>query len=212
MADVAALLRDERRALAELLEGLTADEWATPSLCAGWSVQDTAAHVAWMPVLPAGRAALELGRSGLRINRMIRDTARRWSRRGPEAIVEQLRRNIESGATPVGTSPAIGLADAVIHQLDVRLPLGRPRSIPGEAFTLVARLQVRLRWPSSVVVGGDVRRRLAGVRLIATDLDWSYGAGDEVRGSREALLLLLTNRPVADGELTGPGLGRLRRQ
>ena len=212
VADVGQLVRAERRALIELLEGLTPDEWATPSLCAGWTVQDVAAHIAWMPVLPAGQAVLELGRNGLRMNRMIGNTAIRWSGRGTRAILEQLRRNVETGATAVGTSPVIALADSVIHQLDIRRPLHRPRPTPRDAFTAVAELQAGLRWPKTIAIGGSVRRRIRGVRLVADDLDWSYGAGEEVRGSHEALLLLLTNRPVGEGELTGPGLARLDRQ
>lgn len=212
VVDVEQLIRAERRALIDLLETLSSEQWATPSLCAGWTVQDVAAHVAWMPALPAGRAALEFGRSGLRINRMIGDSAIRWSKRGTGAILEQLRRNVETGATPLGASLIIGLADAVIHQLDIRRPLDRPRPIPNDAFVAVAELQARLRWPSSVVVGGDVRRRIRGVRLVADDMDWSYGAGGEVRGSSEALLLMLTNRPVRRDELTGQGVSRLYRQ
>lgn len=57
----------------------------------------------------------------------------------------------------------------------------------------------------NAVVGGSARRRVAGVRLVATDADWSYGAGREVRGTAEALLLLLYRRRPRRGELAGPG-------
>jgi uncharacterized protein (TIGR03083 family) len=209
MADLGELLQAERQAFIELLETLTADEWAVPSLCAGWTVQDVAAHVAWMPALSAGQAVREMARSGFRINAMIAETALRWSARGPAAILEQLRTITRTGAVPVGTSPQIGLADAVIHQLDIRRPLSRPRPVPQAAFTAVADLQVSVRWPKTIVVGGSVRRRLRGVRLEADDIPWAFGDGEQVRGSREALLLLLTNRPVAQGELAGPGVARL---
>lgn len=39
----------ERQALAEELGTLTEQEWATPSLCAGWTVKDVAAHVISSP-------------------------------------------------------------------------------------------------------------------------------------------------------------------
>ena len=210
MADIAELLRAERLALIELLETLKADEWTVPSLCGGWTVQDVAAHIAWMPALSAKRAALELARRGFRINTMIAETAHIWSAQGPDAILEQLRVTMRTGAVPVGTSSLIGLADAVIHQLDIRRPLARPRPIPEAAFTAVADLQVSVRWPSTVVVGGSVRRRIRGVRLVADDNGWTFGAGAEVRGSPEAILLMLSNRPLRQGELTGPGSERLR--
>jgi hypothetical protein len=49
---------------------------------------------------------------------------------------------------------------------------------------------------------------------VATDTDWTHGAGPDVRASAEALLLLLYGRPVDPAELTGDGapvlLPRLR--
>lgn len=39
------LFPGEREALLNLLAGLTPEEWARPTICPGWSVQDIAAHV-----------------------------------------------------------------------------------------------------------------------------------------------------------------------
>lgn len=43
--DVVALFPDERAALLRVLEPLTAEEWATPTVCDGWSVKDVALHL-----------------------------------------------------------------------------------------------------------------------------------------------------------------------
>ena len=43
------VIAEQRRDLADLLEGLTAEQWQAPSLCAGWRVRDVAAHVALAP-------------------------------------------------------------------------------------------------------------------------------------------------------------------
>ena len=56
-----------------------------------------------------------------------------------------------------------------------------------------------------MLVGGSVRRRIDGLRLVADDVDWSHGHGLEVRASTQALVLMLTGRPVGATELTGPG-------
>jgi hypothetical protein len=48
-----------------------------------------------------------------------------------------------------------------------------------------------------------------GVRLVATDLDWSHGNGPEVRGSGEALLMAMAGRPAALDDLDGPGKAKL---
>jgi len=209
MADLAELTRDERLALIDLLEGLDEHEWTTPSLCEGWTVQDVAAHLAWAPVLSPARTLTELGRARLSVNRMIADTAKRDAARGPAAIITQLRSNAQSGAKPMGMPRVASLADAVVHQLDIRRPLGRPRTIPPEAFRRAATFFAGTGFPGSVVVGGNVRRRVAGLRLVADDVDWSHGEGPEVRGSSEALMLMLAGRPVPDDALTGPGAADL---
>jgi hypothetical protein len=61
-------------------------------------------------------------------------------------------------------------------------------------------------------LGGFVgaKKRAEGLRLIATDVDWSSGQGPEVRGTGEAVLLAITGRPVALDELTGDGVDTLR--
>ena len=49
-------------------------------------------------------------------------------------------------------------------------------------------------------------RRIRGLRLVATDLDWSMGRGAEVSGPGEALLMAMAGRRDAVGDLAGPGL------
>lgn len=55
-----------------------------------------------------------------------------------------------------------------------------------------------------------------GVRLVPSDLDWRHGSGLEVTGPAEAVLMAVTGRASALGELRGPGLpvlaGRLARR
>ena len=46
MADLLPMIRTERLALIDFLETLTPADWAVPSLCDGWTVQDVAAHLA----------------------------------------------------------------------------------------------------------------------------------------------------------------------
>ena len=54
------------------------------------------------------------------------------------------------------------------------------------------------------------KRRLRGLRLVATDTTWSAGEGAEVRGPVQALLLLLTGRiEAALPHLDGPGAKQL---
>ena len=166
---------------------------------------DVAAHLAWAPVLGVGAGAAATVRHGFSMNRMIARSAVGWSERGRDAILAQLRDNARTGATPIGMPPVAALADAVVHGMDVRRPLGLPAGVPVEALAPLAEFGLRTPWPINVVVGGSARRRVAGVRLVATDTDWTHGSGPDVLASAETLLLLLYGRPVAPDELTGPG-------
>ena len=198
MTELTELIRTERLAFIDLLKTLTEDQWRTPSLCSAWTVENVAAHLAWAPVagpLEMGPAAL---RAGFRTNRLIADSAVRWTARGRPAILDQLRKNVESDAKPLGMPPVAALTDAVVHGLDVRVPLGLHRDVDPEAFRLIADWTVGSRWPMTIPVGGNVRKRLRGTRLVATDTDWAWGEGAELREPADRILLRLLGRdPVA---------------
>ena len=54
------------------------------------------------------------------------------------------------------------------------------------------------------------KKRIAGLKLVATDMDWSCGEGLEVRGTGEALLMAMNGRTAALDDLSGEGLATLR--
>ncbi len=53
---------------------------------------------------------------------------------------------------------------------------------------------------------------MRGLRLVATDLGFSFGAGPEVHGKAEALLMGIAGRRSVLAELSGPGQGKLARR
>jgi uncharacterized protein (TIGR03083 family) len=206
---VGELVRSERIALADLLATLTTAQWATPSLCGRWTVQEVAAHLAFEPVQPVAASLRAAARHGFRINRVIAENAVEWARRGPDAVLAQLRATAETGATPPGMPDAAALTDAVVHPLDVRRPLGLHRAVPVEAFERTAAFLAGARWPLTLPLGGSGRRRLEGVRLVADGLDWSTGRGLDVHAGPEVVLLVLAGRAVPRADLDGPGADRL---
>jgi hypothetical protein len=96
------------------------------------------------------------------------------------------------------------LTDGLIHQQDIRRPLKEPRTIPAE------RLLPALRTALFGVLLGV--RRVRDVRLVATDMEWTFGRGPEVRGTGEALLMAVAGRKAVAGELDGPGAERVARR
>ncbi len=120
-------------------------------------------------------------------------------------IAAALRENADNPFRPPVVGYAGQLTDLQVHGQDMRRPLGLPHGLQLE----------RLRVSLDFLVGGrDIgfapRRRLAGLRFEATDLDWSWGSGPVLAGPAEVLAMSMTGRAVALAELDGPGVAILR--
>ncbi|MFI5908523.1 maleylpyruvate isomerase family mycothiol-dependent enzyme [Dactylosporangium sp. NPDC051541] len=194
----------QRRDLADLLDGLSATEWERPSLCAGWRVRDVAAHVALAPQPPGAWAmAVDAARAGGRFHKLNHDVSVRHARRPVADLVDELRRHADSRRLPIVTNYRNILFDVLVHAQDIAVPLGRPLPMPAGAASAAASRVWSMGWPFWA------RRRLRGVRLVATDADWAAGDGPEVTGPIDALLLFMTGRAAARPRLTGAGLARV---
>jgi len=205
-----AVIDAQRLDLADLLDSLADAEWERPSLCAGWRVRDVAAHLTFAQararelIAPAWRARGDF-------DRMIHDTAvARAHSLPPGRIVESIRAMAGSRRRAPGLSPLEPLIDVLVHGQDIAVPLGRPRVMPVDAAATAATRVWTTPWPLSTAFR-PVRARLAGLRLVATDTDWSVGEGAVVEGPMQSLLLLMTGRPTEHDRLTGPGARALAR-
>lgn len=196
-----------RRAVADLLESLDEQQLATPSLCAGWDVRTVGAHLAEAaaPELRATLAALVRARG--RLHRANDEAARRAAGRPVAETVALLRRRADSHFTPPVTGPRAPLAELLVHEGDMRLPLDLAYD-PDPAAVCLALDFVTTGRP----IGFVPRGRLRGLRLVATDVDWSWGAGPPTSGRGIDLLMAACGRtPVLD-QLHGPGADELRQR
>jgi uncharacterized protein (TIGR03083 family) len=200
---VRALARRERQDFADLLDGLPPQQWQAATLCAGWNVRDVAAHtIAYLDQSRTELTAAMLATRG-RVDRINESAMATHAGLAPG----RLRALMRAGADPSGAGALYGcrvaLIECLIHQQDIRRPLGLPRIVAAQPV-LAALAFARV----SPVIGGAWRTR--GLRLIATDLDWSAGRGPQIHGPGEALLLAMTGRIAAvAAELHGPGVARL---
>jgi uncharacterized protein (TIGR03083 family) len=202
MTPTSQMARDEREEFASFLDGLTPDQWSSPTLCELWTVREVAIHtVSYDELTTAGLVGRFLkGRlNTARINAIgVAD----YADRAPEQITAMIRANAEPHGLTGGFGGRIALTDGMIHQQDIRRSVGLPRTIDPE------RLRTALDFARfAPTIRGAWRAR--GVRLIATDLDWAYGKGLEVRGSGEALLMAMAGRRAALDDLDGPGKAKL---
>lgn len=192
----------ERRALLADVEGLTPGQWETPSLCAGRSVRDTLAHMTATARMTPPGFFRKLAGSGFRFETMTAREIAELTAGTPADTLAAFRAQLESVSHPPGPLDS-WLGETVVHAEDIRRPLGIVRAYPPEALTRLADFYRR----SNLIVGG--KRRVAGLRLRATDVDWSAGTGPEVSGPVLALLLAVTGRRGAHAELGGEGLPML---
>jgi uncharacterized protein (TIGR03083 family) len=197
----------ERLDLADLLDDLSEQEWAQQSLCTGWRVRDVAAHLA-LAQMPVGAATAAAVRSRGNFHRMIRDSALRHAAVPTARLADEIRGMVGSRRHAPGITDMEPLLDVLVHGQDIAVPLGRARPMPPVAAAAAATRVWTYRWPLSTVWRAPAR--LAGLELVATDTDWSAGAGTRVEGPIQALLLLLTGRTgAAMAGLAGPGARQL---
>jgi uncharacterized protein (TIGR03083 family) len=196
----------ERLSLAELLDDLSAEEWAKPSLCDGWRVRDVAAHLA-LAQMGWGNATVEMVRARGNFDRMVRNSAVRHAVAPTGRLTAEIRAMAGSRRHAPMVTPLEPLLDVLVHGQDIALPLGRTRTMPIEAATAAATRVWTTGWPLSTAF--HTRSRLRGLRLVASDTDWAVGKGALVEGPVDALLLLLTGRTAAVHRLSGPGLHQM---
>jgi uncharacterized protein (TIGR03083 family) len=192
----------ERLSLADLLDELSAPEWESPSLCAGWRVRDVAAHLT-LSQIGLFPAVVAVVRARGNFNRMVHDTAVRQARLPVREYAPRLRAMAGSRRKAPGVSHLEPLIDVLVHGQDIAIPLGRARLMPAEA----AMAAVDRVWPD--LFPWRARRKLSGFRFAATDCSWSAGEGVLVEGPIAAILLLLTGRNAALSQLSGPGATEL---
>ena len=200
------MAREEREEFAALLAGLSPQQWDQTTLCDRWRVRDVVAHVISYDELDRLGLIRRFAKGWLVLDRINAIGVTDYATRLPEELCELMRNNTEPHGLSAGFGGMIALVDGMIHQQDIRRPLTIPRTIPPQRLGAVLDFA-----RYAPLIRGAWRAR--GLRLVATDLDWSHGKGPEVRGSGEALLMAMAGRRDAlDDDLTGPGQPKLAQQ
>lgn len=147
-------------AVIDLADGFTAGEWALPTSCPGWSVQDVVAHVIGVEALLAGRPAPEvalpddLAHVRNDMGRMNELWVESYRGRPPAEVTADLRAVVaerrtalaamdqaafdEESFTPAGPDTygrfmRIRVMDIWVHEQDIREAVGRPGHLDGLA-------------------------------------------------------------------------------
>ncbi len=197
-------LADERLALADLLEGLTPEQWHVQTLCPAWDVHQMAAHLVAPVEGSTGLLLRLMVRSRLSPDRLGLLVTEHFADLPADELVTRLRAHARTELAP----PFVGLlgpyTDALVHGEDIRVPLGIRDDRPPQRWapTLDFLLSRRARL-------GFLPAAAPRLTYAATDVAWAHGAGPRVEGPAAALALALTRRTPRLDELAGPGVDTL---
>jgi hypothetical protein len=117
----------------------------------------------------------------------------------PDELLVQFKKTVGRRRTPPGAKPEIMLLDLVCHSGDIRRPTGTIRSVPEATLLTVADTVKRVGFPL------HAKKRIAGLRMSATDSDWSAGDGPTVEGPLASLIFVMAGRKAPLEDLSGEG-------
>ena len=205
------MIHEERRALLADVDGLTDAQWATPSLCPGWTVRDVFGHMTATTKMTPVRFVSHLASAGFRFHVMSAADVAAETAGAPQSTVAEFRSHLDAVTHPPGPVDAM-LGEAVVHSEDIRRPQGISRAYPAAAVTRAADFFKA----SNLLIG--TKSRIAGLTLRATDVDWTTGHGPEVSGPILSLLMAMTGRarplsttsPATGSQPSPHGCKRLR--
>src|SRR4051812_23213567 len=192
----------ERAALAADLEPVKEPDWDTQSLCQGWTVRDVLAHMTGTARISPGSFFGKIIASGFSLKKMQEKDIAELRGSAPAETLANFKAEVNSSKHPPGPTDT-WLGEVIVHCEDIRRPLGIKHDYPADALTRVADFYKG----SNLVIG--TKKRIAGLQLRATDVDWAHGEGPEVSGPMASLLMAMAGRKEAIADLSGEGLSTL---
>jgi len=200
--DVWKFIHTERAQMAETWKGLTPEQWASPSWCVGWPVQEVAGHIVAAAEQNPPNFFKDMALARFNFDAFADKDAKRNAAAGTAELIRRLQARTTTTNHPPAPVVAM-LGEIVVHGQDIRRPLGLAHHVPSAALVEVADSWKR----TNILIGA--KRRIAGLRLRATDVEWTNGDGPEVSGPMMALLLSMAGRKGAHWDLSGEGLAEL---
>jgi uncharacterized protein (TIGR03083 family) len=201
------MIADERIGLADELADLTDAQWATPSLCAGWTVRNVVVHLLMPFHVSLPSMLWKMATNGFDLDK-VSDKFAKSDTRPERELLDDLRANADHHFSPPGFGPEAPLTDLVVHGQDIRRPLGLAHRIPDDHARVVLDMLVTPKASKAFAKKG----LLTGLRLEVDELHWSYGSGQVVAGGAEPVIMTLAGRTALLDDLSGPGLDELRRR
>ena len=197
------MVHAERASLGEFLDGLTPEQWTASTWCDKWNVQELVAHLTAAGNITAGHFFSGLIKAGFKFDTFVDRDLRTYVGGTPADVKARYDAIITSNRRPPGPA-AIGLGEVMVHGEDIRRPLGARGDHPEEHLVTLAQRYKKAGTPLRA------KKRVEGLKLEATDVDWSTGDGPEVKGPCMSLILAMVGRTGALADCEGSGVDTLR--
>ena len=203
MADLMPMVHEERASLSEFLGTLAPDQWSTPTACDKWNVQELVGHLTAAGNITAPHFFGGFIRTGFNFDKFVEGDLRQFAAGSPADVRARYDKIIDSNNKPPGPG-YIALGEVMVHGEDIRRALGSSGEHPAEHLTTLAELYKKTGTPLRA------KKRLEGLSMRATDVDWATGSGPEVSGPCMSLIMAMVGREGALADCTGPGVDTLR--
>jgi len=131
--DVWAIIHSERKALADDLGSLSAAQWATPSLCSGWTVRDALAHMTATARMTPPSFLGKMLMSGFSFDKVQSAGIAGNKGASPAETLARFRAEVSSSTHPPGPNDS-WLGETLVHSQDIRRPLGIAHTYSGADF------------------------------------------------------------------------------
>jgi uncharacterized protein (TIGR03083 family) len=203
MVDFMPMVHAERASLSEFLDTLTPDQWSAPTWCDKWNVQQLVAHLTAAGNITAAHFFAGFVKAGFSFDKTVETDLLNFSAGSPADVKARYDKIITSNRKPPG--PAyIALGEVMVHGEDIRRSLGACGEHAPEHLVTLAESYKKTGLP---LYG---KKRVAGLKLRATDVDWATGEGPEVAGPCMSLIMAMVGRTGALADCDGPGVDTLR--
>jgi uncharacterized protein (TIGR03083 family) len=193
----------ERQSLSDFLGTVPDDKWSAPTWCPKWNVQDLVGHLIAAANITAPHFFGGFIKTGFNFDKFVEGDLRNYNSGSAADMQARFKDIIGSTRKPPG--PAyVALGEIMVHGEDLRRPLGAKGDHPAEHLVALAETYKKTGAPLRA------KKRLEGLKLTATDVDWTAGEGPEVRGPCMSLILGMVGRTAALDDCEGDGLETLR--
>jgi uncharacterized protein (TIGR03083 family) len=203
MPDLMPMIHAERGSMAEFLDTLSPEQWRAPTWCQKWDVQEVVGHLVAAGKITAPHFFGGFITSGFSFDRFVDKDLRPYATGSPDEVKARFRSIVTSTRKPPG--PAyVALGEIMVHGEDIRRALGTRAEHPAEHLVTLAEMYRNTGAPL------HGKRRSAGLKFVATDVEWSAGDGPQIEGPAMSLIMAMVGRAGALTDCSGPGVETLR--